>query len=835
MSKKINQNKKDKEIQNNENNENSEQLNKVIPQEITEELRTSYLAYAMSVIVSRALPDVRDGLKPVQRRILYAMADAGFWHNAKFRKSASIVGEVLGKYHPHGDASVYDALARMAQSFSLRYPLIDGQGNWGSIDGDPPAAMRYTEARLAVLSEEMLQDLDKETVPFQDNYDATKKEPMVLPAKLPNLLINGTSGIAVGMATSIPPHNLGEVCDALVYLVDHPNAEIKDLLNFIQGPDFPTGGIIYNKQSLEEIYSNGRGAITVRAATEIQEKKSGQFDIVITEIPYQVNKSDLLAKIADFVQNKKIEGIKDVRDESDKEGLQITIQLKNDAHPQKILNNLFKHTDLQKNFHVNFLALVDGVQPLTLSLKGLLEEFIKHRQVIIYKRSEYDLIKAKNRLHILQGLLKALANIDAIIKAIKSSKNREEAKQKLMKNFKLTVIQSEAILEMKLQTLVGLERQKLEEEAKLKEKEIKDLEEILHNPKKVLQIIKQETLELKNKYADNRLTRVVNAPLGEFKEEDLISSREVVIMMTYDGYIKAFEPETIRAQKRGGRGMVGFDVKEEDKIKHILQVNTHDNLLFVSESGKVFQLRAFEIPMASRTSKGKSVFNFIELPQNESIAAIVSYPFEEKKSENYLVMITKNGMIKKMALADFSNIRRSGIIAMKLKEGDELKDAKVVHKNDELIVLSSMGQALRFSEKDLRPMGRTASGVLGMKLKKQKDNFVVGFDVISPELKNGMLLIVMENGFGKRTLLKEYRLQRRGGQGIKVAKITEKTGKLVAVKVLSQNTKEVLIISKKGILIKTDLTNISRQSRVSQGVKIIRLDDDDLVAGVVVL
>ncbi len=835
MSKKINPNKKDKKIQNNENNENDEQLNKVIPQEITEELKTSYLAYAMSVIVSRALPDVRDGLKPVQRRILYAMADAGFWHNAKFRKSASIVGEVLGKYHPHGDASVYDALARMAQPFSLRYPLIDGQGNWGSIDGDPPAAMRYTEARLAVLSEEMLQDLDKETVPFQDNYDATKKEPTVLPAKLPHLLINGTSGIAVGMATSIPPHNLGEVCDALIYLVDHPNAEIKDLLNFIQGPDFPTGGIIYNKQSLEEIYTNGRGAITVRAATEIQEKKSGQFDIVITEIPYQVNKSDLLAKIADFVQNKKIEGIRDVRDESDKEGLQITIQLKNDAHPQKILNNLFKHTDLQKNFHVNFLALVDGIQPLTLSLKGLLEEFIKHRQVIIYKRSEFDLIKAKNRLHILQGLLKALANIDAVIKTIKSSKNREEAKQKLMKNFKLTVIQSEAILEMKLQTLVGLERQKLEEEAKLKEKEIKDLEEILHNPKKVLQIIKQETLELKNKYADNRLTRVINAPLGEFKEEDLISSREVVIMMTCDGYIKAFEPETIRAQKRGGKGMVGFDVKEEDRVKHILQVNTHDNLLFVSESGKVFQLRAFEIPMASRTSKGKSIFNFIELPQNESIAAIVSYPFEEKKSENYLVMITKNGMIKKMAIADFSNIRRSGIIAMKLKEGDEVKDAKVVHKNDELIVLSSMGQALRFSEKDLRPMGRTASGVSGMKLKKQKDNFVVGFDVISPELKNGMLLIVMENGFGKRTLLKEYRLQRRGGQGIKVAKITEKTGKLVAVKVLSQDTKEVLIISKKGILIKTDLTNISRQSRVSQGVRIIRLDDDDLVAGIVVL
>jgi len=468
----------------------SEKSDQIIIREITEELKSAYLDYAMSVIISRALPDVRDGLKPVQRRILYAMSEAGFWHSSKFRKSASIVGEVLGKYHPHGDVPVYDALARMAQSFSLRYPLIEGQGNWGSIDGDPPAAMRYTEARLAVLAEEMLKDLDKETVPFQDNYDGTRKEPLVLPARLPNLLINGTSGIAVGMATSIPPHNLGEVCDALIYLVDHPNAEVKDLLQLIQGPDFPTGGVIYNRQSLEEIYASGRGTITVRATVEVQERKAGQADLVVSDIPYQVNKSDLLAKIAELVQDKRIEGIKDIRDESDKEGLQITIQLKNDAHPQKVLNNLYKHTDLQKNFHVNFLALVEGIQPQTLSLKGLLEEFIKHRQTIIYKRSQFDLKKAKERLHILEGLLKALQNIDAVIKTIKTSKNRDEAKEKLIKQFKLTVIQAEAILEMKLQTLVGLERQKIEEEAKLKEKEIKELEEILKIPKRSFRLLK---------------------------------------------------------------------------------------------------------------------------------------------------------------------------------------------------------------------------------------------------------------------------------------------------------------------------------------------------------
>ena len=837
MSKKINESKKQTPPNNNHNNDDkNNSLNKrIIPREITEELKTAYLDYAMSVIVSRALPDVRDGLKPVQRRILYAMGEVGFWHSAKFRKSASIVGEVLGKYHPHGDVPVYDALARMAQPFSLRYPLIEGQGNWGSIDGDPPAAMRYTEARLAVLAEEMLQDLDKDTVPFQDNYDGTKKEPVVLPAKLPNLIVNGTSGIAVGMATSIPPHNLSEVCDAIVYLVDHPDAEMKDLLNFIQGPDFPTGGVIYNKKALEEIYSAGKGAITIRAVAEIQERKAGQYDIVITEIPYQVNKSALLEKIAELVQDKRIEGIKDIRDESDKEGLQITIQLKNDAHPQKVLNNLFKHTDLQKDFHVNFLALIDGIQPQTLSLKGLLEQFIKHRQNIIRKRSEFDLAKAKARLHVLEGFLKALKNIDAVIKTIKTSKTREEAKEKLVKNFKLTPIQADAILEMKLQTLVGLERQKIEEEAKLKEKEIKELEEILRNPKKILQIIKEETLELKKKYGDERKTKVVQQAIGEFKEEDLIAQQDVVIMMSQDGYIKAFVPETIKAQKRGGKGIIGFDVKEEDKIQHVIAANTHDNLLFLTTQGKVFQLRAFEIPIVARTARGKSIFNFIELPQNEKIAAIVNYPAEKKEPEGFLVMVTKNGIMKKTPLSDFLNVRRSGLIAIKLKDDDELKDAKIVQKNDELIVLSAYGQALRFPEKDLRPMGRAAAGVLGIKLKKEAGNEVRGFDVIKPDLKTGLLLVVTEKGFGKKTALKEYRLQHRGGQGIKTAKITEKTGKVVAIRVLDPEDKEVLLISKNGILIKTDLSNISQQSRVSQGVRLIRLEADDLVAGIVAL
>jgi len=806
---------------------------KIQKKEINEELQESYLDYAMSVIISRALPDVRDGLKPVHRRILYSMHESGFTHSAKFRKSANIVGEVLGKYHPHGDVAVYDSLARMAQVFSLRYPLIEGQGNWGSIDGDSPAAMRYTEARLSLMSEELLKDIDKETVDFQENYDATRKEPKVLPAKIPQLLINGTSGIAVGMATNIPPHNLSEVSDAVNYLIDHPHATTNELLEFIKGPDFPTGGIIYNKKAISEAYSTGRGSITARAKADIQERKHGQFDIVISEIPYLVNKSELLTKIAELVQKKKIEGIKDVRDESDRDGLSIIIQLKNDSHPQKVLNNLYKHTDLQKNFSLNMLALVDGIQPQTLSLKSVLDNFIKHREIVIRRRSEFDLKKAEARRHILEGLDKALKNIDAVIKTIKTSDNREEAHQKLVKNFKLTAIQADAILEMRLQTLVGLERKKIDEELKTREKEIAELKLILKEPKRILKIIKEETEDIKKRFGDERRTKVVASAIGEFKEEDLVPQEEQIIMMSQDGFIKRFEPSIFKTQKRGGRGVMGFETKEEDKIEHILRTNTHDNLLFFTRKGRVFQLKAYEIPQAPRTSRGKSIYNFLELPQNEHLAAILAYNGGKAEQENiYLIMLTKNGIIKKIPLKEFGSVRRSGLIAMKLKKEDELYWAKFAAPKGEIIILTREGQALRFKESDLRPMGRNASGVTAIRLKKGDE--VCGFDVLKSGLeKTAMLLVVMKKGFGKQTPVKEYRLQRRAGQGIKTAKVTEKTGKVAAAQIVPAETKEVLVISKKGILIKIDLSNISEQSRVTQGVRIIKLESGDEVAGIV--
>jgi len=808
---------------------------KIQKKEITEELQESYLDYAMSVIVSRALPDVRDGLKPVHRRILYSMHESGFGHSSKFRKSANVVGEVLGKYHPHGDMAVYDALARMAQDFSLRYPLIEGQGNWGSIDGDAPAAMRYTEARLSLVAEELLKDLEKETVDFQDNYDATKKEPQVLPAKIPQLLINGTSGIAVGMATNIPPHNLTEVADAIVYLIDNPHTATNELLEFVKGPDFPTGGVIYNKKAISETYSTGRGSITVRAVAEIQERKHGQYDIMVSEIPYLVNKSELLAKIADLIQEKKIEGIKDIRDESDKEGLSIVIQLKSEGHPQKVLNNLFKHTDLQKDFYLNMLALVDGLQPQVLSLKAVLENFIKHRQIVVRRRSEFDLKKAEGRLHILEGLAKALKNIDAVVKTIKSSKDRDEAHQKLIKNFKLTPIQADAILEMRLQTLVGLERQKIDDELKAKEKEIAELKLILKDPKRILKIIKDETEDIKKRFGDERRTKVVASAVGEFKEEDLVPLEENIIMMSQDGFIKRFQPTIVRSQKRGGRGVMSFETKEEDKIQHILHANTHDNLLFFTTKGRVFQLKAYEIPQASRTSRGKSIYNFIELPQDEPLAAVLSYSGQPKEmKETHLIMLTKNGIIKKTSLGEFGSVRRSGLIAMKLKAGDELHWAKFSSSKDEVIILTANGQALRFKESDLRPMGRNASGVAGLRLKKGDE--VCGFDVLKSGLdKTVTLLVVMAHGFGKQTAIKEYRLQHRAGQGTKTAKVTEKTGRVVAAQIIPPETKEVIVISKKGILIKTTLETISQQSRVTQGVRIIKLEAGDAVAGIVSL
>ncbi len=807
--------------------------------EITAELKESYLDYAMSVIVSRALPDVRDGLKPVQRRILWAMWDAGFTHSAKFKKSANIVGEVLGKYHPHGDFSVYDALARMAQDFSLRYPLIDGQGNWGSIDGDSPAAMRYTEARLSRIAEEMLLDIEKETVGWQPNYDATRNEPSYLPAKLPNLLLNGVSGIAVGMTTSIPPHNLGEVANAITYLIDHPDASVKELMEFLPGPDFPTGGVIYDKKAIEEAYATGKGSITMRAKAEIEERKSGSFQIVITEIPYQVNKSDLITKIAELVTDKKIEGIRDLRDESDREGMRIVIELKTDAAPQKILNQLYQYTELQKNFYMNMLALTDGIQPQILSLKEILSAYLEHRKIIIRRRTEFDLKKAKERAHILEGLVKALDVIDKVIATIKKSKDRENAKENLMKNFRFTAIQADAILEMRLQTLAALEREKLEAELAEKRKLIAELELILKQPKKILGIIKDELAFLQKTFPDERRTKIVASGLKEFKEEDLIAAEETLITLTQDGYIKRMPPDTFRPQKRGGKGLIGFDLKEEDQIYQFLSANTHDNILFFTNQGKVFQTKVYDIPVASRTAKGRALYNFLEMPSTEKVSAMVTYGNALMNDKNFLVMVTKDGIIKKTALKDFAAVRRNGIIAIKLSQNDSLVWVRLSSGDDQIIIASALGQAIRFKEKDIRPMGRGAAGVKAMRL--GKGDQVSGVDIIKKvDLEKGTknelrLVAVMANGFAKQTPLKEYKLQKRGGSGIKTAKITEKTGPVIGAHIVDDSVTEVLAFSTKGQALRTALEDIRVLSRATQGVKIMNLEKGDKLVGIVCL
>jgi DNA gyrase subunit A len=804
---------------------------KIIKKEITEELQESYLDYAMSVIVSRALPDVRDGLKPVHRRILWDMWDSGLTHQAKFRKSANVIGQVLARYHPHGDTAVYEALVRMAQDFSLRYPLIEGQGNFGSIDGDSPAAYRYTEARLSKIAEEMLVDIEKETVDWMPNYDGTRKEPKVLPAKLPNLILNGAMGIAVGMATSIPPHNLNEVADAIAYLIENPDATVEELTKFILGPDFPTGGVIFNKKAIIEAYKNGKGSITTRAKTEIEERKNNQFNIVITEIPYQVNKAELIKHIAELVQEKKIEGIRDLRDESDREGLRIVIELKSDVAPQKILNQLYKHTDLQKDFHLNMIALDNGIEPRIFSLKDILVSYINHRKEVIRRRTEFDLKKAKERVHILEGLSKALSVIDKIIATIKKSRDREEAHQNLVKIFKLTPIQADAILEMKLQTLAALERKKIEDELKEKRELIKELELILKNPKKILEIIKKEVLELKEKYGDERRTEIVNSPIGEFKEEDLIPEEQTIITLSYGGYIKRLSPESFRGQKRGGVGVTASEVSEEDFITHFITANTHDNILFFTDKGRVFQTKVYEIPESSRTSKGKAIQNFLELNSNEKISALVAYSPKIDPQSNYLIMVTKNGLIKKTPLSHFSNIRRTGIIAISLKNGDELKWVDLSSGKDELILVTTLGQAIRFSEKEIRPMSRQATGIKAINLKK--NDSVAGFDVIKD--KNAWLLVVSSYGFAKKTPLKQYKIQKRGGSGIKTAKITSKTGELVCAHVITDQQEVLLSLSQKGQILKTSLKDVREAGRQTQGVRIMKLKNDDKLAGVVVI
>ncbi|MBD3311385.1 MAG: DNA gyrase subunit A [Candidatus Magasanikbacteria bacterium] len=803
---------------------------------IVEEMKTSYLDYAMSVIVARALPDVRDGLKPVHRRIMYAMWKLGLKHTSKFLKSARVVGDVMGKYHPHGDAAIYDSMVRMAQDFSMRLPLVYGQGNFGSMDGDSAAAMRYTEAKLQAAAEQMLIDIEKETVNFMPNYDGSQKEPIVLPSKLPNLLLNGTMGIAVGMATNIPPHNLEELCDAVITLIDKPKTSIEDLMEYIKGPDFPTGGIIYNKKDILSAYATGRGGIVIRAKTDIQEKKRGTFQIIVNEIPYQVNKANLIEKIAKLVQDKKIDGIKDLRDESNKDGVRIVIDLKKDSYPKKVLNRLFKLTDLQTTFHVNMIALVDGIQPRLLNLKSVLEEYIKHRQDVIKRRTEFDLNKAKERAHILEGLKKAIDKIDAVINTIRKSKDKDAAKSNLMKKFKFTDRQSAAILEMRLQQLANMERQKILDELKEKKELIKELESILKNPKKILNIIKKDVKDVKEKYGDGRRTQVIAHGVKEFRIEDLIPNEPTIILTTRDGYIKRLPPSTFKTQRRGGKGVIGLTTKEEDVVESVISTNTHDNLLFFTTRGRVFQLRAYDIPQTTRTAKGQALVNFLQLAPNERVSYIRSV--DDMSKYKYLVMVTKKGTIKRTKVEDFQNVRRSGLIAIKLKTDDMLEWVRPSTGKDDVIIVTSLGQAIRFKEKGVRAMGRTAGGVRGIRIKSNDE--VVGMDVIPPKLvakKVLELLVVSENGLGKRTKINEYKVQGRGGSGIKTMNITDKTGPIISAKVINKTEdQDVLLISKKGQVVRTPVKNISTLGRATQGVRIMRFKaGGDKVAGTALL
>jgi DNA gyrase subunit A len=801
--------------------------------EIVEEMQNSYIDYAMSVIIARAIPDVRDGLKPVQRRILYAMHEDGLRHNAKFRKSANVIGSVLGRYHPHGDASVYDAMVRMAQDFSFRYPLVDGQGNFGSIDSDPPAAYRYTEARMSRIGEENLKDIDKETVNFVENYDGTQKEPTVLPAPLPNLLLNGTLGIAVGMATSIPPHNLAEVIDATIHLIKNPKAETEELFQFIQGPDFPTGGQAYNKKEIISVYSQGRGPIMVRGKVDvIESEKTKQRQIVITEIPYQVNKAAMVEQFAKLFSEKKIEGIKDIRDESDRDGLRVVIDLKAEAQPKKIINRLYKFTNLQKTFHLNMLALVDGIQPKTLSLPEVLHYYIAHRKDVVYRRTKFNLNKAEERAHILQGLVKALTNIDKCIKIIKASKNKDDARTNLMKEFKLTEIQANAILEMRLHQLAKLERQKIEEELAEKEKEIKELTAILKSPKRIEGIIEKELTQAKESFKDERRTKIYAQKLEEIAEEDLIPLEEAMITITKGGYIKRINPTAYKIQKRGGKGILGMKTMQDDLVEHFAEAKTHDSLLFFTNSGKVFRIPAYEIPEGSRVARGRGIYNFLEISSQEKILSILSLSKEDAENGvKFLVMATEKGIIKRTSLEDFKNIRRSGLIAINLKKNDLLKRVCKTTGDDHISLVTHKGQSIRFKEKEIREMGRTAAGIRGIRLKK--DDQVVGMDVLRKNNDNSYLLVLTENGYGKKTLIKEYRAQQRGGSGIKTLKVTDKVGNLAVACMLSGEEEELIVVSQKGNIIKSEISKIPKLSRATQGVKVMRLADNDKIASAI--
>ncbi|MFC1632955.1 DNA gyrase subunit A [Patescibacteria group bacterium] len=815
----------------------TDDIGQIRPRKITDELQESYLDYAMSVIVSRALPDARDGLKPVHRRILYAMHKLGLRSSAKFRKSATVVGEVLGKYHPHGDLAVYDAMVRMAQPFSLRYPLVNGHGNFGSLDGDAPAAHRYTEAKMEKITDEMLADIEKETVDFIPNYDSSLEEPVILPTRIPQLLINGTVGIAVGMATNIPPHNLNEILGGIMHLIDNPDATIEDLLEFVKGPDFPTGGIIYNQKNILQAYATGKGSIDMRGKTEIVEDKKGLFQIIISEIPYQVNKATLVEKIAQLVTDKKLEGIRDVRDESDKDGVRIAIDLKKDSYPKKVLNRLFSLTPLQTTFHINMLALVDGIQPRVLTLKDVFEQFIEHRLVVVKRRTQHDLRLTKERIHILEGLKKALDHIDQIIKTIKASKTKEIAHTNLRKKFKFSDAQTTAILEMKLQQLAGLERKKVEDELKEKRALAKDLETLLKSKKRQQTVIKTEFKSILDHYGDERRTKVVKGAIGEFEQEDLIPDEQTLVSLTHGGYVKRMDPGTYKAQRRGGKGVSGGNIKEEDVIEHLFTTSTLSDILFFTNTGKVFQAKAYELPQASRTAKGQAIVNFLQLSQGESIEAVIPLPYvkdKKKAPEGYVVMATEKGMIKKTALTEFENMRKSGLIAIKLKAGDALAWVQTSTGKDNIMVATKKGQSIHFAEKDVRAMGRTAAGVRGIRLKT--DDEVVGMAVVSDpdKIKDYEILIISENGYGKRTKLSAYKVQNRGGSGIKTSKVTAKTGDLKAMRVIRKEDLEfdLVVISEKGIVIRLPLKSISELGRDTQGVSVMKLKSGDGVASV---
>jgi DNA gyrase subunit A len=787
-------------------------------------MEDSFLRYSMSVIVERALPDVRDGLKPVHRRILYSMERNGWRPGSKYVKSARITGDVMGKYHPHGDTAIYDSMVRMAQNWAMRYVLVDGQGNFGSMDGDPAAAQRYTEARMAKAGSELLTDLDKDTVDFRDNYDGSEREPSVLPAKLPNLLLNGQIGIAVGMATSIPPHNLTEIVDATIHLIENPEAGLDDLLEFVKGPDFPTGGVIFGKESLRTAYATGRGGIVVRGIADIEERgsKKGLHRIVISEVPYGLNKATLLEKIADLVKEKKITGISDLRDESARGVVRVVVDLKKDAYPKKVLNQLYKLTSLQTSFHFNMLALIDGIQPRVLGLGDILHEYIKHRQVVVRRRTVFELNKAEARAHVLEGLSIALDHIDEVIATIRASQTSEDAQENLIKKFKLSEIQAKAILAMQLRTLAGLERKKIEDELAELKKLIEELKSILSDEKRILSIIKEELVELREKHGDDRRTKIIPQELGKFSDEELIPDEQIVVTLTSANYIKRSPEAEYKKQGRGGKGRRGMVTREEDLIEHVVIASTHDYLLFFTNKGRVFRLKAYEVPTASLNAKGIAIVNLLQLQPEEMVSAVIRV--SRKEENGYLFMCTVRGVVKKTAYEQYKNVRGSGLIAINLDSGDELKWIKFSTGENEILISSAQGQAIRFHEKDVRPMGRVSRGVRGIRLRPNDQ--VIGMDIIE---EDSNIFVISELGYGKRTKVSQFTAHARGGVGIRSAVVNTKTGKLIGVASLTDEANEVIIISVQGQTIRLGLKNIPELGRATQGVRIMRINEGDTV------